>query len=1041
MAGLRLAIDPTGVETGAKRAEDALDDVKRKAGETEQATDRVGKKMRETGDAASATAPKVRTVGTEMGTLGGKADKAGQALGATVDRARAVGTELGAVTGAANGAGSAIGQTGTAAGKTRDEFGRFVKAGDDVARSAKGAGEQVGKTGRKFFDLSSLAAKAGAALGALAAGYVGFAGASAAVRGIAQFDSSMSQLAAVSRATSSDLESMRDIAKELGAATEYSATQAADALGYLALAGLSAQQSIAAIPQVLDFATAAGIGLALASDLATDAVSALGLQSTDMARVMDTLANQAASSNTSVEQAASAMIKFGGIAKTAGVQVEFASAALGVLGDSGLKGAEAGTAMRSMLASLLAPTSAAQAALKDAGVALTDIDISARGLVPVLETLAGANLTTAQMAELFGREYLVAASYLIDGREKLGAYAAANEKAAGSTKEMAETIRDNLGGDLKSAMSALEGLILALGDAGLTAALRGAVQGATGLVRGLSELTEYSDILGASLGLIALRSLPSAVSALYALATSAGVATAAAGALAFAVNAIPLVALGTAAAFAYRAFQTHSRAQGEAAHAADIHTAAADSLRTAIGNLNLATEDGVEYARAIAKARLEEAAANLSAAEAALALFRAESTLSGRNRRPTELRLEQSVADQEATLAAIRAEAERLGISLENAGDSAKGIATGVRGAANESDRFRGIIYQTSLAGLTGEAALLAEQMGVAADEALRYNAALNQSAGIETPNVGLGFGGLGSIEDTITGTGFSNLGFGNLDNLPPRRRTPIASSQGRASGGGSRRGRIDGGGGGGAAEIDRTKEAYDALVASLDPAVAASQDFAQAQETINAALDKGHISATEAAGAYDLAQEAFDKATASISDGTDIWKSFQDAGASAIDRLIDGTGTLKDALLDVLKQMALAIANKQILAQGGTAVTSLGGLVMSTFAGLFDSGGTIGMGQYGIVGEYGPELVRSTGTGAVVTSRVDTARMLQPQGGQTFNIDARGAQQGVGEEIAAALRSVLPNAMAQTREETLTEVRQNLPGWQQQINIKGGLV
>jgi hypothetical protein len=155
-------------------------------------------------------------------------------------------------------------------------------------------------------------------------------------------------------------------------------------------------------------------------------------------------------------------------------------------------------------------------------------------------------------------------------------------------------------------------------------------------------------------------------------------------------------------------------------------------------------------------------------------------------------------------------------------------------------------------------------------------------------------------------------------------------------------------------ASVDQTRAAYDSLMASLDPVIAATQRLTVAQATINEAMEAGHITATDAARAYGLAQEAFDKNVASIGEASNVWKSFESAGASAIDRLIEGTGDLRDVLLDVIKQMALAIANKNIIASGGSAVSSIGGLIMNAFSGFFDEGGTIPMGSTGIVGEHG---------------------------------------------------------------------------------------
>lgn len=258
-----------------------------------------------------------------------------------------------------------------------------------------------------------------------------------------------------------------------------------------------------------------------------------------------------------------------------------------------------------------------------------------------------------------------------------------------------------------------------------------------------------------------------------------------------------------------------------------------------------------------------------------------------------------------------------------------------------------------------------------------------------------------------------------------------------------SKSGRSGGKGKGAAGEAEKAATAYRSLIGSLDPLTAAANAYADAQETINAALKAGKIDATEAARANELAQERFDSATLAAQKGVNVWAAFQDAGGAALDRLIDGTMSLKDALKDMIKEIVLAITKKRLLASidGGSASDSVGTLLMKGltggFAGLFDAGGVINNGQTGIVGENGPELVRSTAGGAVVTSRGETSRRLGNGGASnTFHIDARGAQKGVGEEIAAAMRAYAPAIVGQA----VGQVRTNLKGWNDQIQSDGAL-
>lgn len=246
------------------------------------------------------------------------------------------------------------------------------------------------------------------------------------------------------------------------------------------------------------------------------------------------------------------------------------------------------------------------------------------------------------------------------------------------------------------------------------------------------------------------------------------------------------------------------------------------------------------------------------------------------------------------------------------------------------------------------------------------------------------------------------------------------------------------GGGGGGASEADQAAEAYDRLMASLDPLVRATQDWEEAQSTINLALRSGRITAEEAATAYSLARQEFERSSASVRDASSVWETFQSAGASAIDRLIQGSGNLRDALIEVVQQLLLAIANQQLLQAGGQQVSSVGGLIMSLFSGFFDDGGVIPNGSMGVVGERGPEVVRSTSHGTVVTSRADTARMGGQQAAPMVLTGQIGVSVDDDGKIQAYVRRMGVQAAQQGAQAAVGAVKQGLPGWQSEYQLHG---
>ena len=344
---------------------------------------------------------------------------------------------------------------------------RSTKDLRDQTRAAEGAERAAVSMGGAF----------GSAAAKLAAFVVAGAGIRQATATIANFEDGMAKVAAVSGATSAELASMRDIAKELGSTTEFSATQAAGGLEFLAMAGFSASEAVAALPGVLDLATASGLGLARVADIASNVMSGFGIAATEVAEVSDVLAKASSIANTNVAQLGQAMSYAAPVANTLEVSVAETAAAIGVLSDAGVQGGRAGNALRTMMTKLMAPTEAAGGVLEELGLGLADIDVQANGLGPVLETLAAKNVSLAQATELVGLEVASNLLLLTKNAEKYDEYADTLANAEGTTGDMAATMRDTLGGSLKGLGSSIEGLILALGDAGLTAAIRTVIDG------------------------------------------------------------------------------------------------------------------------------------------------------------------------------------------------------------------------------------------------------------------------------------------------------------------------------------------------------------------------------------------------------------------------------------------------------------------------------------------------------------------------------------------------------------------------------------
>ena len=281
----------------------------------------------------------------------------------------------------------------------------------------KGIGKlgSIAKSGLKI--ATGAIATAGASITALGA---------AAVKVGSNFESSMSQVAATMGITveeiqngSESFELLKKAAKDAGATTQFSASQSAEALNYLALAGYDAEKAVNALPKVLNLAAAGGLDLAYASDLVTDSMSALGLETDQLEGFVDQLAKTSQKSNTSVGQLVEAILTVGGTAKVLAGGTTELNTALGILADNGIKGAEGGTALRNIILSLTAPTDKAAGKIKELGLEVLDAEGNMRPLNEIFKDLNGTLSTMTQgeqtqvLNEIFNKVDLKSVSALM----------------------------------------------------------------------------------------------------------------------------------------------------------------------------------------------------------------------------------------------------------------------------------------------------------------------------------------------------------------------------------------------------------------------------------------------------------------------------------------------------------------------------------------------------------------------------------------------------------------------------------------------------
>ena len=287
------------------------------------------------------------------------------------------------------------------------------------------------------------------------------------------FDASMSQVAATMGTTVDQISNLTKVAKEMGSTTKFTATQAADALNYLALAGYDANKAAEVLPSVLNLAAAGGMDLAYASDLVTDAMASLNIEANkqNVDEFGNKLAMAASKANANVAQLGEAILTVGGTAANLKSGTTELTTALGLLANVGIKSAEGGTHLRNIILALQSPTDDAAKKMQALGLQVYDAQGNMRGLDEILGDLNAAmqGMTQGQkdsiINQLFNKTDLAAVNGLLAAQgEQWDTLAAQIDAADGAMSQMAETQIDNLQGAMTILSSAFEGLQLAVYD-------------------------------------------------------------------------------------------------------------------------------------------------------------------------------------------------------------------------------------------------------------------------------------------------------------------------------------------------------------------------------------------------------------------------------------------------------------------------------------------------------------------------------------------------------------------------------------------------
>ena len=362
----------------------------------------------------------------------------------------------------------------TEADKTNTAFAKIGAAGEvmqNVGDKISGAGEKLLPVTAGITALGTVAVKTGA-----------------------DFDAAMSKVAAVSGATGDDLEALRAKAREMGSQTKFSASEAAEAMNYMAMAGWKTEDMLSGIEGIMNLAAASGEDLATTSDIVTDALTAFGLTAADSAHFADVLAAASSNANTNVSMMGETFKYAAPVAGSLGFSVEDTAEAIGLMANAGIKSTQAGTSLRSIMTALAGDVKFCGESIGEVEIQTTNADGSMRELSDIL-----ADCRTA-FAGLSESEQASAAQALVGKNAMSGFLALMNAAPAdidklsgaisncdGTSLSMAETMQDNLAGQLTILKSQLEELAISFSDI-LMPAIRSIVSHIQGLVDKLNQL-------------------------------------------------------------------------------------------------------------------------------------------------------------------------------------------------------------------------------------------------------------------------------------------------------------------------------------------------------------------------------------------------------------------------------------------------------------------------------------------------------------------------------------------------------------------------
>ena len=344
-----------------------------------------------------------------------------------------------------------------------------LKSLEEQAKASGTALQDIAAKGEKLKTVGDNITNVGQKFMPVTLGVVGLG--TAAVKTAADFDTAMSKVAAVSGATGSELDALREKAREMGSKTKFSASEAAEAMNYMAMAGWKTSDMLEGIEGVMNLAAASGEDLATTSDIVTDALTAFGLSASDSGHFADILAAASSNANTNVSMMGETFKYCAPIAGALGFSAEDTAEAIGLMANAGIKGSQAGTALRTIMNNLSGDVTVCGSAIGEVTIATTNADGSMRDLSDILADCrtAFSGLTESEKAQaaesLVGKNAMSGFLALMNaGEADINKLSSAIDNCDGCAAGMAETMNDNLAGQLTILKSQLQELAISFGE-------------------------------------------------------------------------------------------------------------------------------------------------------------------------------------------------------------------------------------------------------------------------------------------------------------------------------------------------------------------------------------------------------------------------------------------------------------------------------------------------------------------------------------------------------------------------------------------------